>query len=86
MSDYNGWKNYETWNVMLWINNEPAIYDCACKFVEDVKSGKLVSHDAYRLFVHWAGLSNQVTPDGVEWLSDDLDYEALHEAMMELVD
>ncbi len=22
MADYNGWKNYETWNVKLWIDNE----------------------------------------------------------------
>jgi hypothetical protein len=22
MADYNGWKNYETWNVNLWIDNE----------------------------------------------------------------
>jgi hypothetical protein len=22
MSDYNGWKNYETWNVNLWLGND----------------------------------------------------------------
>ena len=22
MSDYNGWKNYETWNVNLWLTND----------------------------------------------------------------
>ena len=24
---YNGWSNYETWNVALWIDNEPGTYD-----------------------------------------------------------
>ena len=23
MTDYNGWTNYETWLVSLWLNNEP---------------------------------------------------------------
>jgi hypothetical protein len=23
MADYNGWTNYETWNVNLWLDNEP---------------------------------------------------------------
>lgn len=26
MSDYNGWTNYETWNIPLWIDNEYSIY------------------------------------------------------------
>ena len=24
---YNGWSNYETWNVSLWLNNEPVTYE-----------------------------------------------------------
>lgn len=26
-SDYNGWTNYETWCVNLWLDNEPGSYD-----------------------------------------------------------
>lgn len=29
METYNGWKNYETWNVALWIGNEPGTYEAA---------------------------------------------------------
>tara|TARA_Y100001963_G_C6680202_1_gene399469 strand:+ start:756 stop:992 length:237 start_codon:yes stop_codon:yes gene_type:complete len=29
MEDYNGWTNYETWNVALWIGNEPPFYQIA---------------------------------------------------------
>ena len=28
---YNGWENYETWNVALWINNEEGLYHLAQK-------------------------------------------------------
>ena len=26
---YNGWENYETWNVALWINNEEGLHNLA---------------------------------------------------------
>ena len=26
---YNGWENYETWNVALWINNDQGLYNIA---------------------------------------------------------
>ena len=28
---YNGWENYETWNVALWINNDQDLYDFAAE-------------------------------------------------------
>jgi hypothetical protein len=28
---YNGWENYETWNVALWINNDRDLYDFAAE-------------------------------------------------------
>jgi len=31
---YNGWTNYETWNVALWIQNDEGLYDLAKNFTD----------------------------------------------------
>lgn len=31
---YNGYTNWETWNVMLWASNEEDIYNEVCRFLE----------------------------------------------------
>lgn len=35
MSDntYNGWTNWETWQVLLWADNEQSLHRQVCKFV-----------------------------------------------------
>jgi len=29
MKEYNGYKNYQTWNIALWINNDERFYNIA---------------------------------------------------------
>jgi len=79
MSEYEGWKNYDTWNVSLWLNNDEPIYRAAVEFMQDYK-GKA----PYKTFVGESGLSTQKTPDKVRWFSRDLDLTELNKMMFEL--
>ena len=51
---YNGWENYETWNVALWINNDEGLYNIA------MEAGD------YETFCDYLG-SNATTGDGVKY-------------------
>lgn len=77
---YNGWKNYETWNVSLWINNDEPLYRSAYSFMEHYEG-----QSPYRDFIAKEGLKYEKTPDGADWDSQELDFTALNEMMKELV-
>ena len=77
---YNGWKNYETWNVARWIGNDEGLYHSVSIHVPD-----------YRTFVEWLeptyGTEESMcyqTPDGVAWNDSGLDIDALDEMIAEL--
>ena len=75
---YNGWKNRQTWNVALWIQNDEGLYHFArdCRdyqqFVDDIKDTSGDSAIGYR------------TPDGVAWNDSALDVERLDGLIREL--
>ncbi len=85
--EYNGWKNYATWNVALWIQNTEAYYRLAISFKDGILSEQKGCYKRFILgvrFMHGpivGGLSDQPklleTRDGVLWLDDSLDYTAL---------
>ncbi len=74
---YNGWKNYETWNVALWINNTQELMDQ----VEDFNRAYPMHGSTYRDFVSFAQLTE--TGDGVNYMSPDLDYPRLDKFITE---
>jgi len=56
---YNGWTNYETWNVALWIGNDEGLYHLAqeagdYETFKDALEG-CITEDTFE------------TPDGVKW-------------------
>lgn len=78
--EYNGYKNYETWNVALFINNDEACYNYAKHF-------KNLGYLAFRrdLAKNMVGLAiASQTPDGVNWNDPALDIEALDALLADL--
>ena len=48
---YNGWANYPTWCVMLWLDNDPGLYDESRRIaLEDYELG-IYRDDAIKQFV-----------------------------------
>tara|TARA_B100000212_G_scaffold328327_1_gene292489 strand:- start:582 stop:884 length:303 start_codon:yes stop_codon:yes gene_type:complete len=73
---YNGWTNYETWNVSLWIGNDEGLYNIAREY----------RHLGYSAFANLMMdiLDSAATPDGVAWNDDALNICELDEMMEEL--
>jgi|TARA_R110000868_G_scaffold6804_3_gene37849 hypothetical protein len=77
---YNGWKNYNTWNVVLTMQNDYALYLSACLFIKAYDGAK-----PYRDWVKIAGLTGKKTMDGCQWDADDLAYGELNSMMKGMV-
>ncbi len=69
---YNGWTNWETWNVALWIGNDEYLYREARKCY------------SYPNFVERMGFASSATPDGAKYDSPELDIDELNAMIEEL--
>ena len=82
---YNGWTNYETWNVALWIDNEYFNYSLAMlpsvktyqDFVNRIKSSYYSNLDAKYNY-------RRETGDGISWTNPKLNIQELDEKIKEL--
>jgi len=70
---YNGWKNRETWNVALYIQNEERLYRIA-----------LTSRDYAEFLLLSSHARGSRTPDGVLWHNSKLDWDELDDMIVEL--
>lgn len=70
---YNGHKNYQTWNVSLFIGNDMAMYSIASR------------SNSYKEFTDkLLGCGITVTPDNVSFSDMDLDYIALDKLILSI--
>lgn len=70
---YHGWKNYETWNVALWIQNDEGLY---------VLARECRTYEAFRQTLRDGGIVE--TPDGVSYSDSGLDLVELEALVSEL--
>jgi len=78
---YNGWANYETWNVSLWIQNNQFLYNTAVACVEF----KSANEQPYTKFIRCMENCNQfTTQDLVYWADESINQNEINEMMIDM--
>jgi len=78
---YQGWANYATWNVWLWLTNEPAQYYAMAEYLRGTEAP---NYEGLIDTLRAEGVIDRETPDGVYWYSPDISKMQIKEAMLEM--
>ena len=73
---FNGWTNYETWNVALWLGNDEGLYEMAKGWAEH----------GYKSLSHMLMEFSPATPDGDKWDDHSINICEINEMMEELIE
>ena len=71
---FNGWANYETWNVSLWIQNDEGLYNLAREY-SSYSALIFVLHEEFGL---------KETPDGVKFNDPKINRIEMNEMLQDL--
>ena len=71
---YNGWTNWETWNVSLWINNDEGHY----------RTARIYGHSGYERLLPYLTAYSDKTGDGLAWDDPNVDRDEMDEMLEEL--
>lgn len=78
---YNGWTNYDTWNVMLHIDNDEYLYKRKMEFFNDC-ARKDITNPRYLSLISFLGLLGGRTMDGVNYTDNkELDMTQLDDSV-----
>ena len=93
---YNGWVNYPTWAVHLWISNEEFLWDTALEIAADARLHSSSWRDGPDAIKNWVvdelvpDLGASMPGDILGWAFDQVDwtevFDAITEALPELED
>ena len=73
---YNGFTNYDTWNIDLWLSNDYAMYVAMCNYVHRCDAQN--KQPTYLDLCKWLGIGpTDETPDGVCYLGDSINTKEL---------
>ena len=86
-TSYNGYVNYETWNVALYIQNDEFLYNTAKACVEYCGENETPYDKFVRCMMEGQiGRFLGSTGDSVRWDDDNIDRDKINEMMEELMD
>jgi hypothetical protein len=79
--EYNGWKNYETWNVALHLGNDEGTYRAIVEYVKDSLNNK--EDLSYDRLIEYLGIEDESTSDGIRWDYFRIDRKEMFDWLMD---